>query len=591
LRFTRPRPALLSGALFLLSFLGYMAPGPTWLDSDPLPSRYLPISILREGDFDLDEFSFLYDDAAKRRFPVTSDVPYFLQREQGRVLSRFSPLPAVLAVPFYALPVWGGLDPRAEAVRLLEKVSAAAIVAASVAALFLALVELVSTGWAAAIAVVYAFGTSSFSLTSQALWEHGAGQLFVALTLYLLIKARADERLVALSGLTLTLAVVARIANVALALPIAVYVALTHSRRLPGFVLMAGAALTPLLVYQHVYFGSIFRHGHEGYSAPFVWRTPLGEGLQGLLLSPGRGLFVYSPVLALVIPGMVLAWTRGPRLLRYLAVSSVLFTLLYAKFIYWWAGWVYGPRYFADLSPILCVLLCPVAQALPSRRAFRAAFAALAVLSVAIHAVGAFCWDARWDAEAHLEEGLDAIWSWPRCPIVYYAAQIPSRLRTRWTDRRIRQAGLPTSLEALDALSATYEYDVPERFEAVAGGTIDLSVTAVNRGRAAWLSETPDMKGAVRLGWRWRKEGQLAATWLERLDMHHPVLPGESYSFRARLPVPGAPGDYDLEVGLVDELITWFVDLGQSPSLHFRVRVIAPVSGEGAPAARERRPG
>lgn len=412
----------------------------------------------------------------------------------------------------------------------------------------------------------------------------------MAVTLYLLVKAKSNERLVALSGLTLSLVVMTRFANVALALPIAAYVARTHYRRLPGFALMALSGLAPLLAYQHLYFGSIVRHGHEGFTAPFAWGTPLAEGLHGLLLSPGRGLFVYSPVLALAIPGMVLAWRRGPRLLGYLVISTVLFTSLYAKFTYWWAGWVYGPRFFADLSPILCLLLCPVVQAFGSWRAFRAVFAVLAVLSVGVHAVGAFCWDARWDAEANLEEGLDAIWSWPRSPILHYVARVPARMRNRWTDRRIRQAGLPTSGDTVEGLAASYVHQNRERFEAVAGSTIDMSVTAVNDGSVVWLSETPDMKGAVRLGWRWREGGKYVATRLERLDMWHPVLPGESYTFQARLVAPPAPGEYELEVGLVNELITWFDDLGQSPSLRFRVQVVAPVIREGDPAVRGQHP-
>ena len=591
MRFPGPWRALLPSALLVVSFAAYVAPGPTWMDSDPLPSRYLPFSILREGDFDLDEFSFLYDDAATRRFGARTGFPYFLQREQGHVLSRFSPLPAVLAVPFYAVPAWSGLDPRAESARFLEKIAAAAIVAASVAVLFLALVELVAVGWAVAIALVYAFGTSSFSLSSQALWEHGTAQLFVALTLYLLVKAKADERLVDVSGLTLSLAVITRFANVSLALPIAAYVVRTHYRRLPGFALMAGSALAALLAYQYVYFGSIFRSGHEGFMAPSAWRTPVTEGLRGLLLSPGRGLLVYSPVLAVAIPGMVLAWRRGPRLLRYLVMSVALFTLLYAKFTYWWAGWVYGPRYFADLLPILCILLCPAVQVFQSWRAFRAAFAVLAVLSGGIHALGAFCWDARWDAEAHLEDGLDAIWSWRRSPIAYYSAGVPSRLRNRWTVRRIQRTAVPTSGEAPDRLAARYVHRTPARFEAVAGRTIELPVTAINTGAAVWLSETPDLKGAVRLGWSWRESGRYVATPLERLDMSHPVFPGEDYEFEAHVAVPPRPGDYELEVGLVDELITWFADLGHSPSLLFRVHVVArPVSGESGISDRPQRP-
>ena len=557
------------------------------MNSDPLPSRYLPISILREGDFDLDEFSFLYDGAAMRVYPSNGDVPYFLQREHGHVLSRFSPVPALLAVPVYAVPVWAGLDARSDAVRWLEKIAAAAIVAASVGILFLALGELVPAGWAATIALVYALGTPSFSTSSQALWEHGSAQLFVAATLFLLVRARADERRADLAGLTLSLAVVSRIANVALAVPVAAYVAHAHLRRLPRFVLWALPPLAGLLVYQRVYFGSALRHGHEGFLAAHVWRAPLWEGLAGLLVSPGRGLFVFSPVLVLVLPGMALAWGRGaPLLFRYLTVSVALFTLLYAKFIYWWAGWVYGPRYFADLGPFLCVLLCPVVWALGSRRSFPAVFGFLAAASVALHALGAFLWDARWDAEANLGRSLDAVWSWRHGPIPYYAARVPDAVREQRAKVRVRTGALPTSRDAPTLLSAAYETALPPRLEAVAGATIDLRLAAVNTGGAVWLARTPDYTGAVRLGWRWLRDGEYVATPPERVDLRHPVFPGERYSFQATLAVPAPPGDYDLEVGLVDELITWFTGAGGGAPLRFRVRVVprALSAPEGGPA-------
>jgi hypothetical protein len=559
------------------------------MNSDPLPSRYLPFSILREGDFDLDEFSFLYDEAANRAYPSANGVPYFLQREHGRVLSRFSPLPALLAVPVYAIPVWSGLDPRSDTVRRLEKVAAAAIVSASVAVLYLVLASLVSAVWAAAIALVYALGTPSFSMSSQALWEHGAGQLFVASTLLLLVRAKADERLADLAGLSLALAVVTRIANASFALPIAMYVAHVHPWRLPRFGAWALVPLAAQLAYQHVYFGSIFRHGHEGFLTAWTWRTPLAEGLAGLLVSPGRGLFVFSPVLVLVLPGMVLAWRRGgPTLLRYLTIGAALFTVLYAKFVYWWAGWVYGPRYFADVLPILCVLLCPVVWALGTRRAFRAAFAVLSVASVAIHALGAFLWDTRWDAEARLEQKLDAIWSWRNGQIAYYAALVPAAVRRQGAALRLRTGALPTSAEAPSLLAAAYENRTLPRLEAVAGTTLDLRLAAVNTGGAVWLARTPEYRGAVRLGWRWLENGEQVPTPLERVDLAHPVFPGERYEFAVSPAVPSRPGEYDLEVGLVAELITWFSGTGTGAPLRFRVRVLPGVltPPDGAPGGR-----
>ena len=54
--------------------------------------------------------------------------------------------------------------------------------------------------------------------------------------------------------------------------------------------------------------------GHESVPLLAYFRqTPLLEGLGGVLVSPGRGLFVYSPVLLFSLAGMAWAWQVGAR--------------------------------------------------------------------------------------------------------------------------------------------------------------------------------------------------------------------------------------------------------------------------------------
>ena len=85
-------------------------------------------------------------------------------------------------------------------------------------------------------------------------------------------------------------------------------------------------------------------------------------GLMGLLVSPGRGLLWYSPVLLLVPLGI--GWFR--RRARWLLLSSagiaLLYWLLYAKWYMWHGGYSWGPRFLVPVLPFLMLLSAPVWQ-------------------------------------------------------------------------------------------------------------------------------------------------------------------------------------------------------------------------------------
>jgi hypothetical protein len=81
--------------------------------------------------------------------------------------------------------------------------------------------------------------------------------------------------------------------------------------------------------------------------------------MTGNLLSPSRGLFIYSPVLLLSIPGAIYALRN--KNLRPLGtvttLSIVCHWVLISTFPHWWADHSYGPRFFSDVIPLLCLLL------------------------------------------------------------------------------------------------------------------------------------------------------------------------------------------------------------------------------------------
>jgi hypothetical protein len=581
--------------LFVGALLVYLANGRAIGAGDTLPARYLPWSLLRQHNFDLDEFPSLYGAEARRVYPVLDGVPYFLRYRDGHYLSFYSPGPAVLALPIYAVPLLAGVSPEVWG-SALEKLAAAAIAALSVVFLLWALRPLTGRGWALTIAAVYAFGTSTWSVSSQALWQHGPSQLFLALALFCLVKAMKDERFLPYAGFALSAATVMRATDLAIALAVAGYVLYCRRHLLLRFALWALLPLAGLLVYNLAYFGS--PAGAAGNTNAPVWafftQIPLLEGLWGTLLSPSRGLFVYSPVLLFAVGGLAWVGLRGPAVLTSLAVGMVAVVLVVAKWFLWWGGHSWGPRLLADITPILCLFLSPVTRWLDRHRLVKAVFVLLAAVSVAAHGLGAFFYDGRWEVVVDIAHSDAPLWSWPDSPLAFYAREAVAPLRRA---RAPASGGLPTSADAPALLAASYTV-TPIASEAVVGEPLRVAVAAKNTGRAVWLSEAsvagaPNHSGAVRLGWRWWSRDNVEVSGGRAL-LSSDVRPGRVAHFTTSIDCPSRPDDYALVIDLVSETVTWLADQGGTP-VRIAVKVLPldprrfvsePVATRGpAPAA------
>jgi hypothetical protein len=392
-------------ALFAGALAVYLANGRGIPTGDTVPARLIPVSLLREGDFDLDEFRFLYEDGR----------PYFLQQVRGRYVSSYPVGAAIAALPFFVPLARSEVDPESPVLVAAEKLAAAVLVALSVAAVLLSLARLVPLDVAVWLAIAYAFGTSSLSQSSQALWQHGPAQLAIATGIYAALRAREHAGWLVAAGLALGFAVVCRPGDALIVAPVAAYLLVRRGRE-PGAVLLLTAAIAvPLafqLTYNTLYFGDPTRL-QWSLADSTSWSTPIPTGLAGILASPSRGLVVYSPIVLFSLAGAVVAWRPGGEpLVRWLCLSVAGCLLLNARWGMWWGGTCYGPRLLADLSPVLVVLITPLAPRLRRDALLRALFAVLLVWSIGMHAIGAFCTDLGWNARRDVDRHPERLWSW-----------------------------------------------------------------------------------------------------------------------------------------------------------------------------------
>ncbi|HWM91670.1 MAG TPA: hypothetical protein VN493_12960 [Thermoanaerobaculia bacterium] len=346
----------------------------------------------------------------------------------GHTISMYPVLLPVLIAPLYLpavgyLHLWGWTDMRLDHMaRVMEKLSASLIAALSASLLYLLLRRRVAPQTALLLTLAYAFGTTTWMISSQALWQHGMAQLLVIGALLLLTGPCTAPRALAV-GLLLGLIAGNRPPDVILAAALGAYGLFWAGRR--AALLAAVAALpTGLVLLYNLGVAGHFAGGYGLVGKASFFQHDLLSGLGGLLFSPTRGLFVFSPFLLF----LVLVWRHLPRdpgdrgergLILAMSVGVVLQVLLYAM-TDWRAGISWGPRFLTDLLPLLMWMLAPVVASL--RGLGRVCFLLAVGVAVAIEAIGAFWYTGATDGEifavASGPHQMRAAWDWRNAPFV-----------------------------------------------------------------------------------------------------------------------------------------------------------------------------
>jgi len=345
------RDALFALLLFLLVF-GVYATSPVTQSTDSRYTIHLVKSIITEHNLNLDEYSQL--------------IPSDDYRTEWVNEHRYPWHPigtAVLTVPI--MYVCNVVDPRCLGDVEAIYASAELYLASFFAALVVVMIYFIgrfSLGAAKSVvlALVFAFATSLWSVASRALHQHAPSMFLLCAALLILLAARRRPWLVQFAGIPLAFSYFVRPTNsISIAL-LTLYVFLEYRRYILGYLLGAALVTAPFLWVNLQIYGSL----QSPYFAPDrVGATQrLLEALAGNLISPSRGLLIYSPVLLLSIVGVALkARNTGLNKLDLaLLLAIALHWAAVSSHILWWGGWCYGPRFFADMLPYLAFFLIPV---------------------------------------------------------------------------------------------------------------------------------------------------------------------------------------------------------------------------------------
>jgi hypothetical protein len=316
----------------------------------------------------------------------------------GRLYPKAGLGQAVASAPFYLIGRAAATAAPERMKPFVLRASTSLVMAAAGALLaalaFLAFLELgLTPREAVGLSLVLAFGTPLFVYAKLYLSEALLACSLTAGALGVLrLRAGGGARAGVLAGAGFGLALLTKYAVAPAVFVLALPAFLPPKRWRP---LAVGAVTFGLFVaaaalYNETRTGSLLGSGYGRQGTLAAFTTPPWVGLYGLLLSSGKGLIWFAPIVVLAPAGFV-AWWRRDRVLALCWIAAcVVSVLLYAGFEHWAGDGSWGPRYLVPLVPILVIAIGARLgeRARPRRRAWWIAVAALGVLGLAVNLGG-----------------------------------------------------------------------------------------------------------------------------------------------------------------------------------------------------------
>jgi hypothetical protein len=357
------------------------------------------------------------------RGDLTQPKPYYYlmeTRQPGVYANKYGLGAGLFAVPFVAAVYPFAHDfydrPSADILWYAAKVAAACAAAGSAVFLFLAALAFMRPSLAMWLALAYGLGTCVWSTSSQTLWQHGPTEFFLALGTFFLMR-RDRPRSPYWVGLCYALAFACRPTSALAIVAAGGYYLIRDRRALVRWLVGSLPVALLLSAYNYHYFGKILvlgqlAGGHKATSLAAVansaavpvsdatksigtvFGTSLFGGLSGVLVSPSRGLLVFSPALIFAFWGLIRVW-RDSRFvpLRPVSIAAAGMCLVVARWYGWWGGWCYGYRLLTDVVTLMAFLAIPVVEEIRHRRVLAATFCLFFAWGVAVQVAGAFAYD------------------------------------------------------------------------------------------------------------------------------------------------------------------------------------------------------
>lgn len=420
-------PVLMSVMLFLFVFSVYFSKAVYW-PYDSRWSLYTAMSMIYEHNTDLDEYLSYFDGSGK----------WELETHSGHFYSPYPLGASIMAMPFLltadlvfrrllaAGGTTGGTDKfefdkyfRGKYPTGLEFGIACFYMSMTVVLMYWLIRMFLNVPRSLLLSIVFAFGTAAWPTASRALWQHGPSMLMLVLTLFLLLKAKTKPALVQYTGLTLACSYVIRPTNSLSVILLTIYVFWEYRQYFLRFMFWAAMVAVPFLWHNWNVYHSLFSPYYRsqfGFSWPALW-----EGLAGNMISPARGLLVFSPIFVFSAIGVIIKTRSGRSGKLDWFIISIIFLHWAVISIWpcWWGADSFGYRLFSDMVPYLIYLMIPFfsnEKAGAGKTILWSAFGILLVASVIINGNGAMREHGRyWNfVPDNISQNTKRLWDWKK---------------------------------------------------------------------------------------------------------------------------------------------------------------------------------
>lgn len=392
--------------------------------SDPRGTLLVSEAIIHHGTIKLDHLDK----------PTRDRYGYVFYEKNGHFYNYFPLGSAVLSVPVVAIANAVGINMLAH--EPIVQMAIVALIGVSMLLVLFATAQMFLSVRASLLLVAIAwFGSSYTSTVGTALWSHDFSVLFASLAIFFVLRSCLQQTRPAWFWVAtcMSIAYFCR-PTLALLVPFlmvfwSLYDWRSALKATLGFMLW----MLAFMLFSTYEYGQLL----PDYYLPKRLESDTFElALVGNMVSPARGLLVYSPMLFLLVGLIPLALRKNVLCARLILIAlawPLAHWIVVSRFPHWWAGWSFGARLMTDAMPGLVVGLFAVYAQLSKTSIQRFIFAFVLVsgaLAIYINtAQGVFNrHSVIWNTAPNIDQHPEYLFDWRYPPFLHTEKRHQRRL-------------------------------------------------------------------------------------------------------------------------------------------------------------------